>query len=202
MLAKRIIPCLDVEGRPGGQGRQLRQPARRRRPGGAGAVYDAEGADELVFLDITACHEGRDIIARHGAPRGREVFIPFTVGGGIRTRGGHARDPAAPGRTRSRINTAAVRNARAHRRGAPSASAASASWWPSTPSGDGSSDGWEVYIHGGRMPTGLDAVDWAQRGRAARRGRDPAHQHGPRRHRGRLRPAADRAPSPTRSASR
>jgi phosphoribosylformimino-5-aminoimidazole carboxamide ribonucleotide (ProFAR) isomerase len=85
MLLKRVIPCLDVDAGPRREGHELRRPARRRRPGRAGARYDAEGADELVFLDITASHEKRDTIVELARRTADEVFIPFTIGGGIRS---------------------------------------------------------------------------------------------------------------------
>ena len=84
MLAKRIIPCLDVKnGRV--EGRELCRLNRRWRPGAQAQVYDRAGADELVFLDITATHEARDIVIDMVRRAADTVFIPFTVGGGIRT---------------------------------------------------------------------------------------------------------------------
>ncbi|MFN8497738.1 MAG: imidazole glycerol phosphate synthase subunit HisF [Anaerolineae bacterium] len=158
MLAKRIIPCLDVH-----QGRvvkginfvNLRDAGD---PVEQAAVYDAEGADELVFLDITASHESRDIILDVVRGVAETVFIPFTVGGGVRT----VEDMRAllqAGADKVAVNTAAVEtpdviNAGAERFGAQALVVA-------IDARRRASGGWEVVTHGGRKPRGLDAVAWA-----------------------------------------
>lgn len=165
MLAKRIIPCLDVN-----QGRvvkgirfvNLRDAGD---PVEQAAVYDAEQADELVFLDITASAEHRAIMLEVVRRTAETIFIPFTVGGGIRTLE-DIRAILLAGADKVSINTAAVQN--------PSLIAEGAKRFGSQcivvaidakrrPQEAGKPPRWEVYIHGGRTPTGLDAIEWAQR---------------------------------------
>ncbi|MFZ2487983.1 MAG: imidazole glycerol phosphate synthase subunit HisF [Anaerolineae bacterium] len=158
MLAKRIIPCLDVKDGRVVKGvsfvdlRDAGDPVEQAR------IYDAEGADELVFLDITASHERREIVLDMVRAVADNVFIPFTVGGGIRTVD-DIRAMLLAGADKVSVNSAAVHNPQliatgarefgsqcvvvaidAKRRGA----------------------GWEVYVNGGRIATGLDAVAWAR----------------------------------------
>ncbi|MBF0181902.1 MAG: imidazole glycerol phosphate synthase subunit HisF [Magnetococcales bacterium] len=166
MLAKRIIPCLDVrEGRvvKGVQFENLRDAGD---PVEAARRYDEEGADELTFLDITASHENRDTIldvVRHTA---EEVFIPLTVGGGIRTNE-DVRRLLHAGADKVGINTAAVFRPEFVREAASQFGsqcivvaidakcvARDAHHHPVR---------WEIFTHGGRKPTGLDAIDWAKR---------------------------------------
>ena len=118
-----------------------------------------------------------------------QVFIPFTVGGGIRTRRGRPAD-AARRRRQGQRQHGGRRAARADRRDRRPSSARSASCARSTPSA-APTVGFEVYLHGGRTPTGIDAVAWAAERRQRGRRRDPAHVDGPRRHPRRLRPRAD-----------
>lgn len=166
MLAKRIIPCLDVaEGRvvKGINFVELRDAGD---PVEQARLYDAAGADELVFLDISATHEGRKTMREVVRAVADQVFIPFTVGGGISTvEDIHAMLLA--GADKISINSAAVRDPEVITRGAQRFGsqcivvAIDARRQP-----DGAS--WEVYVAGGRTPTGLDAVAWAQE--AERRG--------------------------------
>ncbi len=165
MLTKRIIPCLDVkEGRvvKGVSFVNLRDAGD---PVHVAQVYDREGADELCFLDITASHEKRDTILDVVVRTAEQVFMPLTVGGGIRTLEDIRRLLEA-GADKVSINTAAVQEpefvkAAATRFGsqcivvAIDAKRAAGS--------DGNDQGWEVFTHGGRNATGLDAVRWAQR---------------------------------------
>jgi len=165
VLAKRIIPCLDVkEGRvvKGVHFVHLRDAGD---PVELAAQYDAMGADELVFLDITASHEKRDLIYEVAERVAEQVFIPFTVGGGIRTVEDIRRILNA-GADKVSINTAAVRTPEliseaAHQFGSQCVVVAI------DPKRTGeSADGtprWEVFVNGGRTPTGLDALDWAAR---------------------------------------
>jgi cyclase len=121
-------------------------------------VYDAEGADELVFLDITASHERRDIVLDMVRSVAESVFIPFTVGGGIRT----VEDMRAmllAGADKVSVNSAAVQT--------PQLIADGAQQFGSqcvvvAIDAKRAADGWQVYVNGGRIPTGLDAVQWAQ----------------------------------------
>lgn len=176
MLAKRIIPCLDVDRGRVVKGISFVNLIDAGDPVEQGARYDREGADELVFLDITASSDRREIVAemvRHVADR---VFIPFTVGGGIRT----VEDVRAilmAGADKISVNTAAVQNPDLIREGAEKFGAqcivvaidAKRVKQTSVCLEDGAdeqskdySNRWEVYLHGGRTPTGIDAIEWAQ----------------------------------------
>jgi len=158
MLAKRIIPCLDVhEGRvvKGINFVNLRDAGD---PVEQAAIYDREGADELVFLDITATHENRatllDVVRRVADA----IFIPFCVGGGLRTVE-DMREALLAGADKIAMNSAAVRTpdviaAGAERFGAQCIVVAIDARW------NGSH--YEVYVSGGRTPTGLDAIEWAR----------------------------------------
>lgn len=164
MLVNRIIPCLDVKGGRVVKGVNFVNLRDAGDPVELGALYDAQGADELVFLDITASHEQRDIVAEMAARVAEQVFIPFTVGGGIRTVEDFRRILKA-GADKISINTAAVQTPELIRE----ASAMFGSQCVvvaidprrvgTKPDG---SPRWEVYTHGGRQPTGLDAIEWAQ----------------------------------------
>ena len=163
MLAKRIIPCLDVkEGRvvKGVNFINLRDAGD---PVEQARVYDAQGADELVFLDISATHEGRqtmvDVVRRVAV----EVLMPFAVGGGVRTIE-DIRNLLLAGADKVSINSAAVRtpeilSAGAERFGSQCIVLAVDAKRVST-----DPLRWEVYVSGGRTPTGLDAVEWSARG--------------------------------------
>ncbi len=143
------------------------------------ARYDAEGADEVVFLDITASHEGRDTIvelARHCA---EELFIPFTIGGGIRSED-DVRALLAAGADKISLNSAAINDpelvtACARRFGSQCVVIAIDA---KQVDDAGGRPRWEAYINGGRTPTGLDAVEWATKSRGSGRRRDTAHLHG------------------------
>ncbi len=170
MLAKRIIPCLDIKDGRVVKGVNFVNLRDAGDPVEQGMVYDREGADELVFLDITATHEQRDTVIDVVRRVAESVFIPFTVGGGIRTVD-DMRAILLAGADKISINSAAVRTpelitAGAERFGTQcvvvAIDAKRVGIRPGIPSG------WEVYISGGRIPTGLDAVAWAQE--AARRG--------------------------------
>ena len=166
LLTRRVIPCLDVtEGRvvKGVSFVDLRDAGD---PVELAAFYDAEGADELVFLDITASSDSRRTMVDVVARTADQVFIPLTVGGGIRSVA-DMRELLAAGADKVSVNTAAIRD--------PGLITAGADVFGSQcivvaidarRRTDGS--GWEVYTHGGRRPTDLDAVVWAQE--AAERG--------------------------------
>ncbi|GIV20641.1 MAG: imidazole glycerol phosphate synthase subunit HisF [Armatimonadota bacterium] len=165
MLVKRIIPCLDVKDGRVVKGVNFVNLRDAGDPVELGALYDAQGADELVFLDITASHEQRDIVAEMAARVAEQVFIPFTVGGGIRTVEDFRRILKA-GADKISINTAAVQNPdlireASERFGSQCVVVAIDPRRVGTkPDG---TPRWEVYTHGGRKPTGLDAIEWAQR---------------------------------------
>ena len=165
MLARRVIPCLDVkEGRvvKGVNFLNLRDAGD---PVELAARYDRMGADELVFLDITASHEKRDLIYEVAARVAEQVFIPFTVGGGIRTTEDFRKILQA-GADKVSVNTAAIQRPEllseaAEQFGSQCVVIAIDPKRTGTKA-DGSPQ-WEVFIHGGRTPTGLDAIEWAIR---------------------------------------
>ena len=162
MLAKRIIPCFDVkEGRvvKGTKFVNLRDAGD---PVELAALYDKEGADEVVFLDITASHEKRDIILDVAARTAEQVFIPFTVGGGIRSVDDFRKILKA-GADKCSINTSAVENPRLITEAADKFGAQCVVVAIDAKRVEGQPGKWEVYIHGGRTPTGLDALEWAEK---------------------------------------
>ncbi|MEI6512864.1 MAG: imidazole glycerol phosphate synthase subunit HisF [bacterium] len=165
MLAKRIIPCLDVRNGRVVKGVNFVNLRDAGDPVELGALYDAQGADELVFLDITASHEQRDIVAVMAARVAETVFIPFTVGGGIRTVEDFRRILKA-GADKISINTAAVETPEliseaAEKFGSQCVVVAVDPKCVGTkPDG---SPRWEVFVHGGRTPTGLDAIEWVSK---------------------------------------
>ena len=164
MLAKRIIPCLDVKGGRVVKGVQFVNLRDAGNPVEQGRIYDRMGADELVFLDISASPEGRKTIAEMVRRVADEVFLPLTVGGGIRTVE-DIRLILLAGADKVSVNTSAVLN--------PAVLSAGAERFGSQcvvlaidarRSGHGN---WEVFTHGGRKATGIDAVEWAVQGVAA-----------------------------------
>lgn len=161
MLATRIIPCLDVQNGRVVKGTNFQNLRDAGDPVERAALYDAEGADELVFLDITASHERRDLMFDYARRVAEEVFIPFCVGGGIKTVADFRRI-LKTGADKASINTAAVTTPGlitecAREFGAQCVVVAvDPKHTGATPSG------WEVHIHGGRTPTGLDALDWVR----------------------------------------
>jgi cyclase len=160
MLAKRLIPCLDVDRGRVVKGVQFVALRDAGDPVECAARYDAEGADELVFLDITASSDARPIVLDMVRRVADTVFLPFTVGGGVRS----VEDADAllrAGADKVGVNTAAVSDPRllerlARRFGSQAVVLAI----------DGRRNGafWEVFVHGGRTPTGKDAVAWACEG--------------------------------------
>jgi cyclase len=170
MLSKRIIPCLDVKDGRVVKGMNFVELRDAGDPVEIAQRYDEEGADELTFLDITASHERRKIILDVVQKTAETVFMPLTVGGGVREIQ-DIRDLLKAGADKVSINTAAVNRPEfvqeaAERFGAQcivvAIDAKRQHPTPNThPPREGS--GWEVYIHGGRTSTGLDAVAWARR---------------------------------------
>jgi cyclase len=164
MLARRIIPCLDVNAGRVVKGVRFVDLVDAGDPVEVAARYDADGADELCFLDITASHEERPIILDVVARTAERCFMPVTVGGGIRTIEDIRRLLNA-GADKASINTAAVQDpgfvrAASVRFGAQCIVVAIDA---RRRAADDPAAGWEVYTHGGRRPTGLDALDWAAR---------------------------------------
>ncbi len=159
MLSKRIIPCLDVDKGRVVKGINFIDLRDAGDPVEMGALYDAEGADELVFLDITASHERRDLVFEMASHVAEEVFIPFTVGGGIRNLD-DIRRMVATGADKVSLNTAAIANPGIVTEGALAFGSQCIVVAIDAKSRGGGT--WEVYINGGRKPTGLDAVEWAR----------------------------------------
>lgn len=160
MLQKRIIPCLDVDKGRVVKGTNFLNLRDAGDPVELASLYDAEGADELTFLDITASHEARDTIVEVASRTAEQVFIPFTVGGGIRSTDDF-RKILKTGADKIGVNTAAVNNPDLIREGARMFGSQCVVLAIDARRRDG---GWEVYTHGGRTPTGMDAVEWAKHG--------------------------------------
>jgi cyclase len=164
MLAKRIIPCLDVRDGRVVKGVRFVDLRDAGDPVEQASVYDAERADELVFLDITASHERRDIMLDVVRRVAETVFIPFTVGGGLRTVE-DIREILVAGADKISMNSPAVRRPELIAEGAKRFGsqcivvAIDAKRLPTDGNGP---PRWEVYINGGRVPMGLDAVAWAR----------------------------------------
>jgi imidazole glycerol-phosphate synthase subunit HisF len=163
-LAKRLIPCLDVDNGRVVKGVQFVDIRDAGDPVEVAKRYDAEGADEITFLDITASHEARDTRLHTVEAIATEVFIPLTVGGGVRTLA-DIRNLLNAGADKVSINSAAVFD--------PDFVKAAADKFGSQcivvaldakrVSGDQEPPRWEIFTHGGRKATGLHAVDWAKR---------------------------------------
>ena len=162
MLAKRIIPCLDVDRGRVVKGVHFVDLVDAGDPVECGKRYDRQGADELVFLDITASSDDRHIMVEVVRRVAESIFIPFTVGGGIRDTGDVQKILRA-GADKVSLNTAAVKNPPLVRAGAEKfGSQCMVVAIDAKRTGAGRNPAWEVYIHGGRTPTGLDALDWAE----------------------------------------
>lgn len=163
MLAKRIIPCLDVHAGRVVKGVNFLQLRDAGDPVEIASRYEQEGADELVFLDITASHEQRDIILDVVQRTSEVIFMPLTVGGGIRTLD-DIRTLLNSGCDKVSINSAAVKDPDFVRQAALrfGSQCIVVNIDPKRVEKDGQ-EFWDVHINGGRVPTGLQAVEWAQR---------------------------------------
>ncbi len=177
MLAKRIIPCLDVKDGRVVKGVNFVELRDAGDPVEHAKAYDAAGADELIFLDITASHEQRDILLDVVRAVADQVFIPFTVGGGVRTVEDF-RGILLAGADKVAVNTAAVENPKvitdaAEKFGSQCVVVAIDAKRRTTEDGGrrteeirssvvGHQSSWEVYTHGGRTPTGRDVIEWAR----------------------------------------
>ena len=157
MLAKRIIPCLDVDAGRVVKGVRFRDLRDAGDPVELAARYDAAGADELVFLDITATLEGRDAMDDVIARTAEQVFIPLTVGGGVREPD-DVRRLLRAGADKVSLNSAAVRDPELLTR---CADAFGAQCVVIAIDAKRTTDGWEVFVDAGRTATGRDAVGWA-----------------------------------------
>lgn len=162
MLAKRIIACLDVKDGRVVKGINFLELRDAGDPVEQARFYDAEGADELVFLDITATHEARGTVMSMARAVADQVFIPFTVGGGIRTVA-DMRAILRSGADKISINSAAVRRPELIVAGAAEFGRQAIVVAIDARRRAGGPAGWEVFVNGGRVPAGLDALDWARR---------------------------------------
>jgi cyclase len=162
MLARRIIPCLDVKDGRVVKGVRFVDLVDAGDPVEVATRYDAEGADELCFLDITASHERRPIILDVVARTAERAFMPLTVGGGVRTVD-DVRALLKAGADKVSINTAAVARPELVREAAErfGTQCVVVAIDARRRVADDPARGWEVYTHGGRTPTGRDAVEWA-----------------------------------------
>jgi cyclase len=158
MLAKRIIPCLDVKDGRVVKGTQFVELKDAGDPVENAKVYDAQGADEIAFLDITASYEKRDILIDIVRRTAEEIFIPLTVGGGVRNLE-DIRKLLKAGADKVSVNTAAVKNPnfveKASKRFGSQCIVIAID-------AKRKEESWEVYTHGGRVPTGIDAISWAK----------------------------------------
>jgi len=163
MFTKRIIPCLDVDRGRVVKGTNFLDLRDAGDPVEVAARYDADGADELVFLDISASHEGRAILLDMVRRVAERIFMPFTVGGGIRTLD-DATQLIQAGAEKVSLNSAAVKTPElisvVSRKFGNCATVVNID--PKRVHRDGR-EVWEVHINGGRIPTGLEAVEWAMR---------------------------------------
>jgi cyclase len=164
MLAKRIIPCLDVDRGRVVKGIRFVSLVDAGNPVEQAVRYDAEGADELTFLDITASSDKRDIVAELVRRVADEVFIPFTVGGGLRSLE-DIRAVLRSGADKVSLNTAAIEHPNLIKEGAETfgSQCMVVSIDARRRNADDTSEGWEVYTHGGRCPTKLDVLEWTTR---------------------------------------
>ncbi len=165
MLTKRIIPCLDVKGGRVVKGVQFLELCDAGDPVEIAERYDLEGADELTFLDITATSDGRDLILHIIEAVASQVFIPLTVGGGVRTVE-DVRRLLNAGADKTSFNSAAIANpqvisAASGKYGAQCIVVAIDAKRRTADEAALRGQGWDVYSHGGRRNTGLDAVQWA-----------------------------------------
>jgi cyclase len=163
-LAKRIIPCLDVDKGRVVKGVNFVDIRDAGDPVEVARRYNEQGADEITFLDITASHESRDTTYETVERMAAEVFIPLTVGGGVRTVD-DIRKLLNAGADKVSINTAAVFNPEFVREAAErfGSQCIVVAIDAKQVSEEGEEPRWEIFTHGGRKPTGLDAVDWARK---------------------------------------
>ena len=166
MLTKRIIPCLDVKDGRVVKGTNFVGLRDAGDPIELAKKYDDERADELVFLDITASHEKRGTIVDIARGCASQVFIPFTVGGGIRTVE-DMREILKAGADKTSINSAAVKNPEIIREGAQKFGSQCIVLAVDAKRVNDTDDidklHWEVYVNGGRKPTGIDCIEWVKR---------------------------------------
>ena len=166
MLTKRVIPCLDVKDGRVVKGVNFVNLVDAGDPVELASVYDREGADEVIFLDITATSDDRSTTIELASHAAEELRIPYTVGGGFRDIAGMTKMVAA-GADKVSVNSAAIKNPELISLAA-AAFGSQAVICAIDAKRVGKADKWEVYVAGGRKATGIDALEWAQK--AARRG--------------------------------
>src|SRR3954471_8113575 len=167
MLCKRVIPCLDVDGGRVKKGVRFKELRDAGDPVAVAAAYDRQGADEVCFLDISASSDGRATTIDMVRATAEQVFLPLTVGGGVRSVE-DVRKLLLAGADKAGINTAAVQDPELVRRASDAFGAQAIVVAVDARRRPGQEDAWEVYTHGGRKPTGIDAIAWCER--MARRG--------------------------------
>ena len=160
MLKTRIIPCLDVDNGRVVKGVNFVDIVDAGDPVEQAKIYNDQGADELCFLDITATHEGRDTIIHMVEEVANEVFIPLTVGGGI-SEISHIRNLLNAGTDKVSINSAAVKNPDFVKEASDKCGSQCIVVAIDAKAKEDGSAGWEIFTHGGRKGTGIDAVEWA-----------------------------------------
>jgi imidazole glycerol-phosphate synthase subunit HisF len=161
-LTVRIIPCLDVDAGRVVKGTQFKDLRDAGDPVELAARYDAEGADEIVFYDITASAEQRDTVTALARRAAEEVFVPYTIGGGVRTTE-DMRAMLRAGSDKISINSAAVKTPEIIDEGAERFGSQCVVLSVDVKRREGN-PGWEVYLNGGRVNTGMDAVEWLVEG--------------------------------------
>ena len=161
MLTKRVIPCLDVKDGRVVKGVNFVNLRDAGDPVELANIYDREGADEVVFLDITATHEKRKTVIDMAARASEEVHIPYTVGGGFRTIA-DIRGMIAAGADKVSINSAAVKDPNLITVAAQAFGSQAIICAIDAKHVEGAGDKWTVYIAGGREDTGIDVIDWAR----------------------------------------
>ncbi len=159
MRSIRVIPCLDINQGRVVKGVNFLELRDQGDPVELAQYYNDEGADELVFLDVSASHEGRPLVADLADRVSEKVFIPFTVGGGLRTVN-DIRQALLAGADKVSLNTAAVQNPDLIAQGADQFGSQCIVLAIDAKHREGS-EGWEVVVHGGRTRTGMDVVEWA-----------------------------------------
>lgn len=179
MLTKRVIPCLDVKSGRVVKGTNFVNLRDAGDPVQVASRYEAEGADELVFLDITASHEDRDIVLDVVRRTAEQVFMPLTVGGGIRTLE-DVRALLSAGSDKVSINSAACKDPEFVRQAADrfGSQCIVVNIDPKRINNDDGEEVWEVHINGGSRTHGTTGSRVGTSGRAVGRRRDSAHQHG------------------------
>ena len=190
-VAVRVIPCLDVDGGRVVKGVNFANLRDAGDPVELAATYDREGADELTFLDITASSDDRETMYDVVRRTADQVFIPLTVGGGVRSTDDVDRLLRA-GADKVALNTAAVARPDLLREAAHRFGAQCVVLSVDARRSPGTASGFEVTTHGGRRGTGIDAVELGAAGRRVRGRGDPAELGGRRRDQSRIRPRADR----------